>query len=137
LYFDTDSIFFASKPGDNEPALGNYLGQLTNEITEGKYIEEFVSAGPKNYAYKYDNGITHCTIKGFTQNYLTSLKITFESIKNIVCLDQNEKITVEQLKFVRNKKDWNISTKIENKNYGFVYDKRVLFDDLSTLPYGY
>ena len=72
LYFDTDSIIFISRPGDYEPILGNYLGQFTNEISEGKYIQEFVSAGPKNYAYKYDNGIKHCTIKGFTQNYLTN-----------------------------------------------------------------
>ena len=30
-----------------------------------------------------------------------------------------------------------IKSKIEKKNYGFVYDKRVLFEDLSTLPFGY
>ena len=59
------------------------------------------------------------------------------AIKNIVCEDQEKKITVDQLKFVKDKKDWTIKSKIEKKNYGFVYDKRVLFEDLSTLPFGY
>ena len=41
------------------------------------------------------------------------------------------------MKFVKNKKEWNIKTKIEKKKYGFVYDKRVLFEDLTTLPFGF
>ena len=48
-----------------------------------------------------------------------------------------EKIQVDQLKFVKNKKDWKIKTNIEKKNYGFVYDKRALFEDLTTLPFGF
>ena len=87
--------------------------------------------------FKYNNGKTHCTIKGFTQNHLTSIQLTYDSIKSIVCENQGKKITVDQMKFVKNKKKWNIKTKIEKKNYGYVYDKRVLFEDLSTLPFGY
>ena len=102
LYFDTDSIFYVSQPFDYEPNLGKYLGQFTNELDKGLHITEFISAGPKNDAYKLCNGETHCTIKGFTQNHLTSLKITFASIKQIVCEDQNEKIMIDQLKFVKN-----------------------------------
>ena len=33
----------------------NYLGDLTDELEEfgsGSFIEEFVSGGPKNYAFK-------------------------------------------------------------------------------------
>ena len=137
LYCDTDSIIYISRPGEYEPQLGNYLGQFTNEIENGLHIEEFVSAGPKNYAYKLNNGKTHCTIKGFTQNHLTSLQLTYDAIKDIVCENQDKKITVDQMKFVKNKKEWNIKTKIEKKNYGFVYDKRVLFEDLTTLPFGF
>lgn len=137
LYCDTDSIIYISKPGEYEPKLGNYLGQFTNELDQDTYIEEFVSAGPKNYAYRLNTGKTQCTIKGFTQNHITSLKLDMNAIKNIVCEDQEKKITVDQLKFVKDKKDWTIKSKIEKKNYGFVYDKRVLFEDLSTLPFGY
>ena len=31
LYFDTDSIIYVSRPQENEPVLGNYFGQFTNE----------------------------------------------------------------------------------------------------------
>jgi len=113
------------------------MGQFTNEIKDELHIEEFVSAGPKNYAYKLNNGKTHCTIKGFTQNHLTSLQLTYDAIKAIVCENQDKKITVDQLKFVKNKQEWSIKTKIEKKNYGFVYDKRVLFEDLTTQPFGF
>lgn len=140
LYFDTDSITFLTKPQDTYVhSLGNYLGQFKSEVkkSEGNYINEFVSAGPKNYAYKYDTGITNCTIKGFTQNYIASLEINFDSIKNIVCNEQNKKIAVEQIKFNRDKKNWSLSTNIQNKLYGFVYDKRVLKTNLTTLPFGF
>ncbi len=52
LYFDTDSIIFISKEYNYEPELADYLGKFSNEIKGDYYIEEFVSAGPKNYGYK-------------------------------------------------------------------------------------
>jgi hypothetical protein len=60
LYFDTDSIFFISRVGQYEPPLGDYLGQFTSEIDQklGNHIVEFVSGGPKNYAYRFDTGYT-------------------------------------------------------------------------------
>jgi len=139
LYFDTDSMIYTVREGDYIPKLGNYLGELTNEIdsSDGNFIEEFVSAGPKNYAYRTDKGVTKCTVKGFALNNLTKLKLNFDSIKQLVQEDRTQKIQVDQLKFRRDKYDWNIKTEVINQQYGFVYDKRVLFDDLSTLPYGY
>ena len=58
LYFDTDSMIFIHKEGEYNPKLGDYLGELTDEISEkdGNFITEFVSAGPKNYAYTLDTG---------------------------------------------------------------------------------
>ena len=63
LYFDTDSIIYISRPNSYTPVLGNYLGDLTNELEKGDYIEEFVSAGPKNYGYKTIKGKSSCTVK--------------------------------------------------------------------------
>lgn len=38
------------------PEIGLYLGDMTDELakdySEGLYIEEFVSGGPKNYTFK-------------------------------------------------------------------------------------
>ena len=86
LYCDTDAIIFILIPGEYEPQLGNYLDQFTNEI-ESK---------------------THCTIKGFTQNHLKSLQLTYDAIKDLICEYQDKKITVNQMEFVKNKKEWNL-----------------------------
>ena len=52
LYYDTDSVIYVHKPGKPDPPLGNYLGDLTDELDDGDYITSFVSGGPKNYAYR-------------------------------------------------------------------------------------
>lgn len=139
LYFDTDSIFFISRPNEYEPTLGDFLGQFTNEIdpSEGNYIDEFISAGPKNYSYKLDTGICHCTVKGININHVTSEVLNFESIKKIVCQDQSETISVEQMRFSRSKEDWSITNNVFLKDYRFVYDKRVVISNFNTLPYGF
>jgi G:T-mismatch repair DNA endonuclease (very short patch repair protein) len=139
LYFDTDSMIFVEKNGLYSPKLGDYLGELTDEISpkDGNYIKEFVSAGPKNYSYTLDTGKQKCVVKGFKLNVCTSQHINYDSIKNIVLNDKTNIIQVDQLKFSRNKEKWEVNTSMIKKNYRFVYDKRILNDDLSTLPYGY
>jgi hypothetical protein len=51
LYADTDSVVYTSRPGEWKPELGDYLGDLTDEVPDNRIIE-FVTGGPKNYAYK-------------------------------------------------------------------------------------
>lgn len=64
LYFDTDSVIFVSRPGDVELEIGPYLGELTNELASpGDYIIEFVSDGPKNYAFRTIQGEQICRIR--------------------------------------------------------------------------
>jgi hypothetical protein len=106
LYFDTDSFIFISKENHYEPELADYLGKFTNEIKGDNYIEEFVSAGPKNYSYKLNNGQTSCKIKGFSVNLIASVSLNFQSMRDLV-LNRNleETIAVEQNKFIRDKKD--------------------------------
>jgi hypothetical protein len=70
-------------------------------------------------------------------NYLRSLKITFENIKEIVCKNKTKKISSEQLDFNINRKNWTIETSIKTKNYGFCYDKRILLSNFSSIPYGF
>lgn len=139
LYFDTDSMIFVEKDGLYSPKLGDYLGELTDEISskDGNFIKEFVSAGPKNYAYTLDTGKQKCVVKGFKLNFSTSQLINYNSIKNIVLNERTNMIQVDQLKFSRDKEKWEVNTSMIKKNYRFVYDKRILYDDMSTLPYGY
>jgi hypothetical protein len=42
---------YTSRPGEWKPELGDYLGDLTDEVPYNIIIE-FVTGGPKNYAYK-------------------------------------------------------------------------------------
>ena len=103
LYFDTDSMIFISRKGEYQPKLGNYLGELTNELDNNDYIEEFVSAGPKNYAYRTKCGKFSCTVKGISQNVSTSEDLNFDSIKNKVCNEREKILEIDQLKFKRKK----------------------------------
>ncbi|XP_030758042.1 uncharacterized protein LOC115883772 [Sitophilus oryzae] len=88
IYTDTDSVIYLSKAGQEDIPLGNFLGEMTDELEgygEGSYIDEFVSGGPKNYAYKVyspksgEYSIT-CKVKGLSLNYNASQTIQFETI---------------------------------------------------------
>jgi len=66
LYFDTDWVIFAWKPGQPDIPLGDVLGETTNNLDDGDYIIDFTSGGPKNYGYKTRNGKVCCKACGFT-----------------------------------------------------------------------
>lgn len=139
LYFDTDSIIFIDRKNEYIPSTGDFLGELTDELedSESNHIVEFVSAGPKNYGYVTKNNELEIKVKGICQYAKTAEKINFESIKKIVINNQKDTIQVDQLKFKIDKRPWSVICKKEKKEYGFVYDKRVLLNDLSTLPFGF
>ena len=84
LYYDTDSVIDASRPGQYDPPLGDYVGELTDELGTGEHMEEYVSGGPTNYAYKTNTHKETCKVRGFTLNYKNSQMINFESVKAIV-----------------------------------------------------
>ena len=68
LNYDTDSFIHSWKPSLVEIELGDYLGQMTNELDEDDYIVEFISAGGKNYDYTTRKGKVECKVKGFSMN---------------------------------------------------------------------
>ncbi len=61
LYFDTDSVYFISKPNYVDLPLGDFLGQFTNELDkeDGDYLDEFSSIGPKTLGWRSNTGVTH------------------------------------------------------------------------------
>ncbi|KAG8139436.1 hypothetical protein E2320_002201 [Naja naja] len=78
LYHDTDSR------GAWSPSLGDYLGQLTSEIPPNTSITKFAAAGPKTYGYALSNGSTVLKVKGITLNSANSVKVNFESLKDLI-----------------------------------------------------
>ena len=94
LYFDTDSVIFVSGKDDQEPEVGPYLGQLTNELATDDHIVEFVSGGPKNYAFRTFKGNEVCRIRGFSLHYTNSQILNFRSMLDIVTTDQSKTLTV-------------------------------------------
>ena len=140
LYYDTDSVIYVHQPGKPDPPLGNYLGDLTDELN-GDYITSFVSGGPKNYAYRTKKGKTDTKIRGITLDYATTGKINHDVVRALVHLhtncDTEGKVTIDMpFKITRDKKEKNIVTK-KMKDYRIVYNKRVITENYATLPYGY
>jgi hypothetical protein len=58
--------------------LADYLGKLTNEIKSNDYIEEFVSACPKNYGFKINKVAISCKISGYSVNYIACKSLNFQ-----------------------------------------------------------
>jgi len=95
LYYDTDSIIYVARAGEDPNQLlplGKYLGDWTNEIDDdNKYgygevwITTFVSTGPKSYGYETNEGKTKIKIKGFsTRRQDVAKKLNFASMMGIM-----------------------------------------------------
>jgi hypothetical protein len=93
FYTDTDSVVFQSIPNEPDPPLGDYLGDLADELTckrvgcsgcpSGSHsLAEFVACGAKNYAYVTDNDHHVCKVRGFTLNSLAALQLNFNTMKS-------------------------------------------------------
>ena len=146
LYFDTDSVVYTWKPGESEIALGDFLGDMTNELEEDEgYITEFVSGGPKNYAYKTSGGKVTCKVRGFTLNTRGSQQLNFEIVKNNVLseitdpLDERRNIAVvNPYFFTRHPQTKRLRVIPRTKQYGLVFDKRVVDSEtFKSYPYGF
>ena len=151
LYHDTDSIIYTANPQrpDLDLPLGNFLGDLTDEIDSGRQITHFVSTGPKSYAYRLDDESEICKIRGFSLTYQASRLLNFTTMKDMI--KNNNKVplqgdpsklktiyTVKKGKINRSKNDFVIYNHTEVKAFRPIYTKRVVqMNDLSTLPYGY
>lgn len=162
LYFDTDSVIYISKKGEYDPPTGDFLGDMTDELSkdygEGSYITEFVSGGPKNYGYQvYSTAqkdiIQVCKIKGFTLNIGASQHINFSAMRGILenvtgkmendplnseNFDLSEETITSSVSHIKRTKQGKIVTEHATKVYRMVYDKRVLnYNDFTTLPFGF
>ena len=101
IYYDTDSVIYTYKPGEENPKTGVYLGELTDEL-DGNYITTFVSGSPKNYAYKLSNGKTCCKIRGITLNYQTLETVNFDVMRDMMLCAINKVTTKITAKTIQN-----------------------------------
>lgn len=180
VYTDTDSIFYekSSVESENLPT-GQFLGELTNELDENEVIDEFVSGGPKIYAYKTSKGKTVVKIKGFQLNVRNSEAFSFENLKRVILsqFEKNFDNDIGRMRFVKNSlKDarqklyddfhglvpnassviatddaisvfdasrirrdfaWSLLSTSEQKMYSFQFDKRIILEDFSCVPFGF
>ena len=151
LYHDTDSVIFTYSPWEWKPETGEFLGELTDELTckelgcpgclTGHWIVDFISCGPKNYAFKTNTGEVVCKVRGFSLNYNASQTINLKSMKDSLIAWKNKAegpdlVTVKSM-ILRKKLTAVIYTSIMPKKYSVVYNKRVVTEDLKTIPYGF
>lgn len=148
LYYDTDSVIYRISnnpgPGEHDLPTGNFLGCLTDELTEygpGSYIGEFVSSGPKSYAYTVLSGEgrlikTICKIKGITLNYRNTQILNFDSIKQMI-LENNQDPVVVTGANIRRTASHDVITKEETKRFRINFMKRRREQTFDSLPYGF
>lgn len=138
LYCDTDSVIYEHREGEYNPPLSEFVGGMTDELN-GSHITEYVSNGPKNYAYRTVNGKQIVKIKGFTLNYVAARQLTFDVMKNLALSEETHTINVkERPKIQRDLKRRQVNTLPSSKSYQRIFDKRVRnARDHSSRPYGF
>ncbi|XP_046405446.1 uncharacterized protein LOC124170632 [Ischnura elegans] len=145
LYHDTDSCVFTQRPGEWAPPVGDYLGDMTDEISplgEGCYISEFVSGGPKNYAYivkskrdpTFEKSV--CKVRGITINASNDGVVCFDTLKEMV-LDGAPGRNISYKNRIYRTAKHDVATRAETKLFRVVYTKRKREEGYDTLPYGY
>ena len=144
LYYDTDSVIYKTKPGQEKLPLGPYLGQFTDELG-GDSIVEFCSGGAKNYGYLTKKGKVECKVRGFTLNYETLQTLNYYTMRDNILKELDQPLQDRRVMpihihdfFERDQTTKKIKLTERVKNYGLVFDKGVI--DPATrvsTPYGY
>jgi hypothetical protein len=130
---------YTSRPGEWKPDLGDYLGDLTDEVPDNRIIE-FITGGPKNYAYKIarpdkDGNTTKCKVRGISLNYKNSLTINFDTIKDMVINNRDDVKTVrDDYKILRPQET---TYRTSRQRLQDSLRQRVVMQDYSTRPYGF
>ena len=145
IYMDTDSVVFTSLPGQENPPLGDYLGEFKSELDGDDYISEFVSGGPKNYGYSTSKGKTECKVRGFSLNTRGLEQLNYEVLRQNVLNEIQQPLqkarqteVIKPYHIIRCPKEYAIETVEQKKNYRLVFNKRVVDpESFYSYPYGY
>lgn len=133
LYCDTDSIMFvrggSERFGTDEDLIrGKELGDFASELSEGDHLQEFLSGGPKNYAYQTALGKEVIKIKGICLHSKNREVLHFDSIRQVVLGELSQLKTPEENRISRTKQKTLVNVKF-SKVYRNTFAKRVLSSD--------
>jgi G:T-mismatch repair DNA endonuclease (very short patch repair protein) len=164
FYTDTDSLIFESLSDKNDPPLGEFLGELADELSckkvgcsgcneDSHSIVEFVASGPKNYGFITNNGFQVCKVRGFSLNCEASKILNFETMKrNLLdwfaekeannqqatsCQNRGCKMIITSTQISRDKYTARVYNRKVSKLYGLVIDKQRVKSDFTSTPFGY
>ena len=144
LYYDTDSVVYKRRPDQPFITTGDFLGDMTDKL-DGDVIAEFVSGGAKNYGYTTRQGKVVCKVRGFTLNGRGAAVLSFQTMKDNILAELENPLdhrrttnVVTPYYFLRDMEEKRIKVVPRIKQYGLVFDKRVIKTDTkSSYPYGY
>ncbi|KAG5871116.1 hypothetical protein JTB14_036743 [Gonioctena quinquepunctata] len=117
---------------------------MTDELDSygaGSYITEFVSGGPKNYAYTVYSPTKNeynqvCKVKGFMLNYQASQLVNFDSMKRMILNTEEPSIPILS-KNIRRTATHEVVTKKDIKQYQPNSTKRKFLSNHDSVPYGF
>ena len=147
IYCNTNSvIYILPKDEPNLIETGDKLGDMTSELLSTEYVSEFVSGGPKNYAYTVIDTVrvraaTVCKVRGITLNYNAKQLVNFDIIKAMILGMGEPKVTLHTEKKIERKRNGGgtvaIVTLPEDKMYRISSFKRQILGENSSVPFGY
>ena len=156
LYCDTDSVIRENLGGRSIRTDSSLLGELANELPFNDRIVEFVSTGSKTYSYITSNNRSIVKAKGFyldnklhdkinlhsmlqmLHTHMTEADLSFPPVDNVVCNNTSvSKIKISRKRIKKNKYTQKMYTVTERKTYSFVYTKRIMCANYTTLPFGW
>ena len=144
LYHDTDSVLYVEHKDDPKIECGDFLGELTDEISQNETCIEFVSLGPKSYGYITKDKTTGkiktiLKLKGIAMNTEAEKILSFDNLKVMIekYIENKDriyyKIPQSQINCTLHQE---LLTRKFDKVFKLTSDKRKIIDGL-TYPYGF
>ena len=158
LYCDMDSVIRENLGGTSLRTDSSLLGELANELSLNDSIEEFVSTGSKTYSYITSKNRSVVKAKGFyldnklhdkinlhsmlqmLHTHMSESGLAFPNVENKeddTALSSISKIKISRKRIKKNKYTQKMYTTTERKTYSFVYTKRIMCANYTTLPFGW
>ncbi|KAK9686004.1 hypothetical protein QE152_g37525 [Popillia japonica] len=167
LYYDTDSVIYISRPGEWEVPLGNFLGEMTDELEcygegkwevplgnflgemtdelecygEGSYITTFASGGPKLYNYRV---YSPAEDKYYDTVKVKGITINHNTSKIVnfqslcdMVLKKGDEPKYITTKNIRRTIDHNVVTRAVTKTFRPTFSKRRRLENYGSVPYGH